>query len=96
MDNTSGIRRCEAVRVHVSHHIMATLLLFRCGGCELVVLDIRVRLELLDRFVGDVETELFLGLCEVNPELSPCRESVTGREGLLHLRRAVAGVEGTA
>lgn len=95
MNNARGSRSSKSIRMHMRHNIMSPPLLLYSRGCEFLVLNSDVVFQLLDRFLGDVESELFLGFCEVHPELSPRAEAVAGREDVLHLCGAVARIEGT-
>lgn len=94
MDDTSSLRCDQTVSVDVGHDIVASALLLERGGRELIVLDTLVLLQLSNGLLRDVETELALGLGEVDPELPPGAEAVARREEVLHLLGGVPRVEG--
>lgn len=96
MDDTGGLRRHKAVSVNVSHDIVTPALLLKSSGCELVVLDAHVLLQLVDGLLRDIEAELALRFGQVEPELSPGAETVARREEVLHLLGGVPRVEGAA
>ena len=72
VNNSSGFRALQTVRVHVRHDIVADLFFTRFGVRVIDVLS--MCLELRDLLVGDIESEFLLRLGESDPQLSPGAE----------------------
>jgi hypothetical protein len=72
----------------------ASALLFNGSGLELVILDDEVLPHLRERLTGDrLNAQILLGLCEIQPQLSPGGMPGALAERLLHLIAGVARVE---
>ena len=93
MNDSSGCRGSETIGMHMGHDIVPTALFLDGGRFEFVVLDEHMRLELGDGFFRNGQTQLALGLGQVDPKLSPGREAVAGGEDVFHLLTTVSRVE---
>ena len=95
VDDAGRQGRRDAQCVDVGHDIVSPALLLHRRRVELGIANRRVRAQLRDGLVGNVEPELLLRLGQVEPELAPGGEAVARRENVLDLVRAVSRIERT-
>ena len=88
VDYGPGIGTLDSVGPDVAHHIVERLALVRLGVG--VVYLVAKPLHLGNLLVGNAEPELFLGLCQRNPERPPRAELPVGRKDRARLIGAPA------
>jgi hypothetical protein len=76
LDNTRGSRRDLSKGMDVRHDIMSTLLLLLGCNLKLFGREMQIDLHLLDRFIWDRKSELFLCDRKVKPQLAPSMKAI--------------------
>ena len=94
VDVRTGRRRLLAEVMDVGHDIVAQPLLVLGGALEVGVVDVLAHLR--QRVLGDVETELFLGLHQCEPEPPPQPDAPPLSPQRLHRRGGIPLGQGRA
>ena len=82
MDDAFCFRALYAVCVNMGHDVMTNL--FLTGFCHIVVNILCMCFQLINLLLGNGQSQLFLGLCQCNPQFSPGLEFHVLRENILH------------
>ena len=67
----------------MGHYIMTDL--FFAGFCHVIIDILCMGFQLIDLFLGNGQPQLFLSLCQCNPQFSPGLEFHILGENVLHL-----------
>jgi hypothetical protein len=95
LDQLLSLNGVLQTNMDVSHDIVSSYTLFYTCSLEISIADFEVTLHLLQSLRGDgFDAELGLGLCQVKPQLSPCRMARALAEKTRHLRTAVPARQG--
>ena len=92
VDDGHGLGAQLPVGVHVGHHVVAELLLPRCGLLVVNVID--MRLQLVHLLLGHRQAQLHLRPGQGHPQLPPGGELLVRGEQIEHLLAGVAGGQG--
>ena len=88
VDNSLCLRTLQAIGIDMAHHVMPHKLL---PGLGILIIDvILMGLQLIDLLLRNIQSQLFLGLSQRDPQLSPCAELLILGEQVLHLLGCVS------
>ena len=72
MDDSLCLRALHSIGIDMGHHVMADH--FFPFLCHVIIDVIRVSLQLINLFLGNIESQLLLRLGKGNPQPPPCPE----------------------
>ena len=82
MDDSFSLWALYAVSIYMGHHVMAYL--FFSGFGHVIVNIVCMSFQLIDLFLGNIQSQFFLCLCQSDPQSSPGTEFHIRRKNILH------------
>ena len=82
MNNGGRLRRCFPKRINVSHDVMTKLFFVLCRLFKVNI--IQMLGHLIDLTLPDIQSKLFFGLGQFQPESSPGAEFLLSAEQFVH------------
>ena len=82
VNNSFGFWTLYTICVYMGHHIVAYL--FFSFFCHLIVNVVCICLQFINLFLGNIQSQFFLCLCQRNPQFSPGTEFHVRRKNILH------------
>ena len=83
MDDSFCFRTLYTICINMGHNIMANFLL--AGFCHIIINIFCMGFQFIDLLLCDRKSQLLLGLCQCDPQLSPGAEFHVLRKNVLHL-----------
>ena len=92
MNNAFCFGTLCAISMHMGHHVMTQLFLFRC--CHVIIDIVDVRFHLSDHLVGDLgQSQLLFRPRQRDPEPAPGGEFLIRRKEMQHFVTGIAGCQ---